>query len=52
MSTYSMDISPVMKQYTKMPQHTVRAAAVRIEATQPPHDAVEAAPCLPILRRI
>ena len=40
LSTYSMVISPVMKQYTKTPQHTVRPANDSNDATCPPQVSV------------
>ena len=39
-----MLVSPVMKQYTSTPQHTVRAASVTSTATCPPHVSVSPAP--------
>ena len=37
-----MDMSPVRKQNTRMPQQTVSAAKESVAATQPPHESVSA----------
>ena len=42
--TYSMVGSPVMKQYTSTPQHTVSATAETSDAMRPPHASVSATP--------
>ena len=45
-------MSPVRKQYTRMPQHTVSAKNESNDATQPPHERVSAVSARPVRRRI